>query len=96
MLVTKGSPFLIMFSQGFFFRVVKSQDCVVKSCFTLQCTAVDSHDLFSRKHHLRLTGHGNIVGKGDNTGYWHFLFPQCFQNVSPYIQDCVGKVSTLP
>ena len=25
----------------------------------------------------------NIVGKGENTGYQHFLlFPQCFQNVS--------------
>ena len=25
----------------------------------------------------------NIVGKGENAGYWHFLlFPQCFQKAS--------------
>ena len=24
----------------------------------------------------------NIVGKGENAGYQHFLFPQCFQKAS--------------
>ena len=43
----------------------------------------------------------NIVGKGVNAGYQHFLlFPQCFQKfsfsaslISQRCQDCVGKSS---
>ena len=37
----------------------------------------------------------NIVGKGENAGYQHFvLFPQCFQKPSWYIetQNCVSRV----
>ena len=36
----------------------------------------------------------NIVGKGENAGYQHFLlFPQCFQKSSfpGKIRDCVKK-----
>ena len=32
----------------------------------------------------------NMVGKGENAGYQHFLpFPQCFQNASFLGSDCV-------
>ena len=35
----------------------------------------------------------NIVGKGENAGYQHFLlFPQCFQKVSPLASLKVGIV----
>ena len=36
----------------------------------------------------------NIVGKGENADYHHFLlFPQCFQKVYSLVKsrDCVGK-----
>ena len=38
----------------------------------------------------------NIVGKGENAGFWHFLlFPQCFQKAS-FLEslswDCVVKI----
>ena len=38
----------------------------------------------------------NIVGKGENAGYQHFLlFEQCFQKPSPFsvikTQDCVEE-----
>ena len=37
----------------------------------------------------------NIVGKGENAGYQHFLlFPQCFQKAFFFViksQDCVVK-----
>ena len=38
----------------------------------------------------------NIVGKGENAGYKHFLlFPQCFQRPSFFrdmkTRDCLGK-----
>ena len=43
----------------------------------------------------------NIVGKGENAGYHHFLlFSQCFQNLS-YLRaiktwDCMGSLSVCP
>ena len=36
----------------------------------------------------------NIVGKGENAGYQHFLlFPQCFQKPSSFVKsrDCLVK-----
>ena len=45
----------------------------------------------------------NIVGKGENAGYQHFLlFPQCFRKASPLkvvimwqrVKSCFGRAST--
>ena len=37
----------------------------------------------AKKVEICLGKRRNIVGKGDNTGYQHFLlFPQCFQKAS--------------
>ena len=65
------SPFPTVFSKVFFFRVVKSQDCVVKSL------------LYTTQSQLLTTPYRRpfetIVGKGENVGDQHFLlFPQCF------------------
>ena len=57
-----------MFSKGFFVKVVKGRDCVL----TL-------HHIIPTLNDLEKEAFENIVGKGENANYQHFLlFPQCF------------------
>ena len=99
------SPFLIMFSKDSFFWVVKSRDCVVKANSSPNNKNLDWSKLkvfadnkinVTEKSKFVLGRIENIVGKGENAGYQHFLlFPQCFQKVSCFkvvkSRDCAVK-----
>ena len=76
-----------------FFKVVKSQDCVVKTFNSLPHNKIldwsklkafaDDKLNATEKLKFVLGRVENIVGKGENAGYQHFLlFPQCFQKPS--------------
>ena len=72
------SLFPTVFSKAFFFRVVKSRDCVEKEL-------TRNHDF---KTTLNKKPFENIVGKGENAGNQHFLlFPQCFQTLPNQISN---------
>ena len=81
--------FPTMFSKGFLYRVVKSQDCVVKSKYKL--LELVSQSMYNKYVETKLkeidanTSNlaqvvqclfhiiGNIMGKGENAGYQYFL-----------------------
>ena len=73
------------FQKGYYPRVVKSPDCVVKDePFPKQFTAFMALD----EHPFQ-----NIMGKGENAGYEHFLlFPHCFQKAAISRSIKVGTV----
>ena len=104
MLVTAFSPFPTMFSKDFFLRVVKSRDCVVKSCLT-QNMFIIPHILSSPKQALvcmclNYKYFENTVGKGEIAHYGQLLlFPQCFLSFwrtfchFHQIQNCLQTLS---
>ena len=76
------SPFSRMVSKGFFFRVVKCQDFVVKSLQKFYCSsklkalADDKVNVAQVSDTYLREQTENIMGKGENAGYQHFfLFP---------------------
>ena len=81
-----------MFSKGFFLRVVKNCDCVVKR-YSLPNDIIldlsklkafaDEKILVNEKLQFFWGRTENIVRKGENAGYQHFLlFPQCLKKAS--------------
>ena len=91
------SPFPTMFSKAFFLRVVNMSAVyfyeteVHDKLFTKQQNfrPVQNERLCRQqnKRHLKLIfwfgKKENIVGKGENAGFQHFLlFPRCFQKLS--------------
>ena len=78
-----------MFSKAFFFRVAKSMNCELKRVNSspndlskLKAFA-DDNIIVTQNLRFALGRLENIVGKGENAGYQHFLFfPQRFQKLS--------------
>ena len=78
-----------MFSKNFFFRLLKSRDCVIKSSPFPKRQILDSSKLKEfADNNLKFDEKGrkffklveNTVGKGEIARYEQFLlFPQCFQ-----------------
>ena len=86
------SPFPSSFSNAFFFRVIKSVDCLVKSIPITRRQILDSSKLKEfADDNFKFDENGkklskqvkNTVGKGEIARYEQFLlFPQCFQKAS--------------
>ena len=77
-----------MFSKGFFPKVVKSQDCVVDIQLSIKQNKMEWSKLrafadkkkFGFNREIGCERLENILGKGENAAYQHFLlFPLCFQ-----------------
>ena len=82
-------PFSTMLSEGTLPRIIKSRDCVEKK-LTLHNDKIqdwsklkalaDNKINVTEKSKFVSQRVDNIVRKGENAGYQHFLlFPQCFQ-----------------
>ena len=81
-----------MFSKGFSFRLVKSQDCVkVKSWSDDKTSALSKLKVFAddkscvtQNIKFVIDRVESVLGKEENADYYHFLlFPQCFQKAFP-------------
>ena len=75
---------MLKFSKDFFFKAINSLPNSRSFAWSRLKGFADNISNMAQMIVLKFERVENIVGKGENAGYWHFLlFPQCFQKLLP-------------